>query len=155
MLFRVEKPTNSLQTQKTYHFQKQWEDEFFFIEVKGKVVYLLCESSVPQQNRSNVERHHNSVHKNFEHEFPPKSLLRSEKLTSLKSLLESRQNIFSQQSKMVKNRIEASFRANYILAQHKKSFSDGTIVKEVMLDVAECLFPDFKNKSCITSAPQY
>jgi hypothetical protein len=40
-----------------YTFNSEWEDQYCFIEYKGKSVCLLCNGSVSIAKKSNVERH--------------------------------------------------------------------------------------------------
>ncbi|XP_072377744.1 zinc finger BED domain-containing protein 5-like [Diabrotica undecimpunctata] len=47
--------------------------------------------------------------------------------------------------------IIASFKISYILAQHKKPFEDGEVVKKASIEAANVLFEDFKNKTDIMS----
>lgn len=47
---------------------------------------------------------------------------------------------------------EASFKVAHILTKHKKSFTDGGIVKEAMTAVAETLLKDHKNETEMISA---
>jgi len=70
----------------------------------------------------------------------------------LLAALRSQQNTFFTAKNKSKAHTEASLKVSYILASHKKPYSDGVIIKEAMLGVAESLFHDFKNKNEIISA---
>lgn len=137
---------------KTYHFNNDWEEDFFFTMVKDKCVCLVCRSSVALPKRGNLERHFKTLHKNYETDFPQKSELRRRKLQDLKSSLKAEQSMFKRPAKQSVAATIASFKISYILAKHKKPFEDGVMVKEAFVEAAEVLFDDFKNKTEILSA---
>ncbi|KAK0146900.1 SCAN domain-containing protein 3 [Merluccius polli] len=66
-------------TKKTYHFQEEWEEEFFFTTVRDKSVCLICGAAVALAKRHNVERHFSTLHRTFNASYPPGSTLRAEK----------------------------------------------------------------------------
>jgi hypothetical protein len=43
--------------QRNYTFNSEWEDQYCFIEYKGKSMCLLCNGSISIAKKSNVERH--------------------------------------------------------------------------------------------------
>ncbi|XP_072378669.1 general transcription factor II-I repeat domain-containing protein 2-like [Diabrotica undecimpunctata] len=130
---------------KTY-FNNAWEEEFLFTMVKDKYVYLVGRSSDALPKRGNLERHYKTLHKNYENDFPQKSLFRKRKVQDLKSSLKTEQSMFTRPVKQSVAATIASFKISYILAQHKKPFEDGEVVKEAFR-----LFQDFKNKADIMS----
>uniref|UniRef100_H2ZW76 DUF4371 domain-containing protein n=1 Tax=Latimeria chalumnae TaxID=7897 RepID=H2ZW76_LATCH len=95
-------------------FQEKWTDEFFFVlnEISMKPVCLICQKTRSAFKRSNLERHHTTVHAGF------------------------------------KCLAEASFEI-WILARHKKAFTDAEIIKECFLASTEILYADFNNKNTI------
>lgn len=70
----------------------------------------------------------------------------------MQAALRAQQNTFFTAKNKSKAHTEASLKVSYILASHKKPYSDGVIIKEAMLGMAESLFNDFKNKNEIISA---
>lgn len=50
---------------KIYNFNREWEEQFLFTSVSEKAICLLCNASVAVPKRSNVERHHKSLHADF------------------------------------------------------------------------------------------
>lgn len=104
------------------------------------------------RQRCNVERHFTSVHSNFSKDFPAGTNLRQEKVRERKSSLQRQQALFTKPTKRANAATEASFKVAYILAKHKKPFTDGAIVKEAMSAAAETLFAEHKSKTDILAA---
>uniref|UniRef100_A0A6P7FK02 General transcription factor II-I repeat domain-containing protein 2-like isoform X1 n=1 Tax=Diabrotica virgifera virgifera TaxID=50390 RepID=A0A6P7FK02_DIAVI len=137
---------------KTYHFHSEWEEQYFFTEVKDKNVCLLCNTSVSVAKKGNIERHHKTVHSNFEKSFPLHSAARKEKLKQLKKQLIGQQSIFLRTVDKNKAATEASYRVSQIIAQKKKPYEDGEMIKQAFLEAADSLFANFRNKDEIVSA---
>jgi len=110
---------------KTYHFDSEWEEQYFFTEVKGKNVCLLCNTSVSVAKKGNIERHHTTVHSNFEKSFPLHSVARKEKLKQLKKQLIGQQSIFLRTVDKNKAATEASYRVSQIIAQKRNLMKTG------------------------------
>ena len=142
----------SLKRKRMYYFNSEWEEEFCFIEFNGKCICLLCNNSVAVPKRSNVERHFKSIHGNFNSEFPLKSEIRKRKIRSLKELVKKQQNFFTKPTQQSKSATVASLKIVHLLAKKKKPFTDAEIIKEAMLEAADSLFEDFKNKTEILGA---
>ncbi|XP_045465147.1 general transcription factor II-I repeat domain-containing protein 2A-like isoform X1 [Harmonia axyridis] len=143
---------SAVKKSKTYHFNNDWEEEFFFCMVKDKCICLICRASVAMPKRGNLERHHKTVHKNYEKDFPSQSELRKRKVRDLLACLKKEQAMFTRPVKQSKAATIASFKISHILAKHKKPFEDGSVVKEAFIEAGETLFAEFKNKTEIISA---
>ena len=61
---------------KTYHYHKEWENDYFFIMVKNKCCCLICNTSIALPKKGNVERHLRRVHNKYEIDYPQNSELR-------------------------------------------------------------------------------
>jgi len=143
---------SSCKKTKTYHFHVEWEHDFFFTEVKDKCVCLLCNASVSVGKKGNVERHYKTVHSGTDVNFPPNSAIRKEKVRQLKAQLVGQQSVFFKTVDKNKAATEASFRVANVIAQKKKPFEDGELIKDAFLEAADSLFDGFKNKAEIISA---
>lgn len=66
-----------------YTFQKEWEEEYCFMEIKRNAVCLLC-NRIVKLKKYNVERHFKLGHKDFDKKFMHGSDNRKEKINSLK-----------------------------------------------------------------------
>lgn len=135
---------------KTYYFHPEWEEEFLFTFVK--CVCILCHQTQALSKRGNLERHYNTNHPKFKDIFPPKSAVRAKRVVELKSGLKAQQSVFVKPANSQKAATEASFRVSHPLAQHKKPFTDGELIKEGMLIIANTVFNDFKKKDDIKAA---
>lgn len=137
---------------KTYYFHAEWETDYFFTQVKDKCVCLLCNVSVSVGKKGNVERHFKTVHSGIERDYPLNSTLRKEKVMQLKSQLNAQQSTFFKTLDKSKAATEASFRVSKVIAQHRKPYEDGELIKVAFLEAADTLFDNFKNKAEIMSA---
>ncbi|CAG9814627.1 unnamed protein product [Phaedon cochleariae] len=122
--------------------------------VKEKCVCLVCHASV--RHCLSVETwkgiHYETMHKNYEIDFPQKSELRRRKVLDSKSGLRAEQSMFTKPVKQTEAATIASFKISHIFAKHKKPFEDGPILKEALIEAADVLFRDFRNKTAIMSA---
>ncbi|KAK7925082.1 hypothetical protein WMY93_007392 [Mugilogobius chulae] len=134
---------------KLYHFHPEWEEEFIFTLVKDKCVCLLCRQPQAFMKKGNLRRHHETNHQTFKDSYPPKSALRQRKIAELKQALKAQQLCFTRPSSDMTALTEASFRVSHLLAQHKKPFTDGALIKEALLTTTDTLFSHFKNKNDI------
>ncbi|KAJ1114244.1 hypothetical protein NDU88_002483 [Pleurodeles waltl] len=131
-------------------FQAAWEEEYLFVEwPKEKATFLLCKEKVNVLKRYNLERHYKTRHASYSENFPLHSQLRSAKVASLKQTLLSQQKLFLCQMKESEAVTEASFKICYLLAKHKKPFTEAELVKKCFLSAAEILFENYSNKSSI------
>ncbi|XP_078542371.1 general transcription factor II-I repeat domain-containing protein 2B-like [Lissotriton helveticus] len=131
-------------------FQEAWEEEYLFVECpKEKATCLLCKEKVNVLKRYNLERHYKTRHSEYTANFPLNSKLRSAKVASLKQALPSQQKIFHCQMKESEAVTEASFKICYLLAKHKKTFSDAELVKQYFLSAAKILFDNYTNKASL------
>lgn len=143
--FLIPKTWQKKKRKKTYHFQREWKEEFFFTTVKGSCVCFICGATVATAKRHNVERHFTTRHESYNANYPPGSALRAEKARELKAALDKQQSFFTKPAKKSRKATEASFRATHFLVKKKKDFSDGVVFKEAMMIVANTVLKDEKN----------
>ncbi|PNF31034.1 hypothetical protein B7P43_G17891 [Cryptotermes secundus] len=108
-----------------YIFNSEWEEQYCFIEYRGKPVCLLCNSSASVPKKSNVARHFLTNHKIY---------------------------VFTKPIQQSSNVTIASYKICHVLAKRKKPFSDREIVKESITNAGESLFDDHKDKSALMSS---
>ncbi|PNF14494.1 hypothetical protein B7P43_G16172 [Cryptotermes secundus] len=137
---------------RSYSFNSGWEEQYCFIEYRGKPVCLLCNGSVSIPKKSNVERHFLTNYRNFNNEFPVKSELRKQNLKDLKSKLTLQQCVFTKPIQQSSNVTIASYKICHVLAKSEKPFSNGEIVKEAMISAGESLFDGHKDKSALMTS---
>lgn len=98
-----------------------------------------------------MERHFTTCHKSYHANYPPGSALRAEKACELKAALGKQQSFFTRTAKNSQKPTEASFRATHFLIKKKKAFSDGEVVKEAMMIIANTVLKDEKNGTDLIS----
>ena len=71
-------------------FNTEWTNAYLFIlpADSTKPVCLICSETVALIKSGNVKRHYETKHKAFEQSYPPKSELRSQKISSLRAQYE-------------------------------------------------------------------
>lgn len=138
---------------RTYYFNKEWEEQFFFIEFNGKSICLLCNASVAVPKKSNIERHFNTLHAmSCNNSFPPNTEIRKKRVGELKTNLSKQQSVFTRPVQLSKSATIASLKVSHLLAKKKKPFVDGELIKEAFLTAADSVFQNFKNKTEIMAA---
>lgn len=140
--------------QRSYLFNKLWEEEYFFIQKKEKCVCLICNSVVSVAKKHNLERHYNTNHPSFDVNYPLNSDLRKTKIDNLKSMLSNQQTFLKKAVNKNINATISSFKISHLLAKRKKAFIDSELIKEAFLTCADTLFEGFPNKREIISAIQ-
>ena len=105
--------------------------------------------TVPVPKRYNVERHFKTCHGKFDVNYPPGSILRTEKAHELKVSLDKQRTVFT---KAIKKSQNAKFGAAHFLIENKKALVDGEVFKETMMVIANTLFKNEKHGSEVISA---
>lgn len=72
-------------------------------------------------------------------------------MRELKTQLAAQQSVFPRPNTNGKAATITSYHVSRVLAEHKKSFKDGEVVKEAFIEAADVLFGNFKNKTEIIS----
>lgn len=128
-------------------FQEEWTENYFFIlnSKANKPQCLICNTCIALIKSSNVKRHYQQNHENYEKEYPTGSTARAEKIEKLKK------NFHHQQNKMVKfttvqqRATRASFHISTIMAKHMLPYSHSDIIKEILIEAVSLMFPDKKD----------
>uniref|UniRef100_A0A3B3TV26 SPIN-DOC-like zinc-finger domain-containing protein n=1 Tax=Poecilia latipinna TaxID=48699 RepID=A0A3B3TV26_9TELE len=119
-------------------FQTRWENEYFFKEINGKCVCLICNEDVAVMKEYNVRRHYETKHQSY---------------TSYTGVEPCKLNssFFFSANKIQENATTASYEVAKLIAQHGKLFSDGDFIKQYLIKVTEIMCPekvlDFNNVS--------
>uniref|UniRef100_A0A671DNN0 SPIN-DOC-like zinc-finger domain-containing protein n=1 Tax=Rhinolophus ferrumequinum TaxID=59479 RepID=A0A671DNN0_RHIFE len=120
-------------------FQTWWENEYFFMEVKGKCVCLIYNESVSVMKEYNVRRHHETKHQTY---MSYTGVEREQKVKQMTTILLAQQQYFSCAKKTEENAIIASYEVAQLIAQHGKAFSDGEFIKQCLTKVAGIMCPE-------------
>lgn len=120
-------------------FQTRWENEYFFMEVKGKCVCLICNESVAVMKEYNVRRHYETKHQTY---MSYTGVEREQKVKQMTTILLAQQQYFSCAKKTQENATIASYEVAQLIAQHGKAFSDGEFIKQCLTKVAGIMCPE-------------
>uniref|UniRef100_A0A3B1K1Z5 SPIN-DOC-like zinc-finger domain-containing protein n=1 Tax=Astyanax mexicanus TaxID=7994 RepID=A0A3B1K1Z5_ASTMX len=128
-------------------FNTEWTDAYMFIlpPASTKPVCLICSETVALIKSANVKRHYETKHKAFDQSYPPKSELRTQKIRSLTAQYDQSTRVLSRAFSAQQRANECSLRVAWVLGKHKKPFTDTSVVKECMTEIAEALL-DGKEK---------
>ena len=125
-------------------FNKDWMPTYFFTEIDNERVCLLCNQSVAVLKEYNISRHYATEHGKY-----GKNLSEPERQTRAAELdrkLARLQNMLVKSTLAQKSSTHASVVVAYHIAKHNKPFSDGEFIKKCMLDVADQICPEKRQK---------
>ena len=131
-------------------FQTRWENEYFFKEINGKCVCLICNEDDAVMKAYNVHRHYETIHRSYTLYTGAEQ---TQKVKQMAASLQAQQQFlfFLHANKIQENATTASYEVAKLIAQHSKPFSDGDFVKHCLIKVTEimCLekVQDFNNVS--------
>lgn len=128
-------------------FQQEWTEQFAFIERAGCAVCLICNDKISSMKRSNIKRHFDTRHATFAAKYPVGDN-RNKVCRELLSTVQASQQqlrVWAKQGDFN----SASFAGSLAIVRSGKPFTDGDYAKSFMLDVANELFDDFKDKDKI------
>ena len=87
-------------------FQKKWTDDYFFVEVKGRPVCLVCGDSLAVMIKTNLGRCYSTTHARLSE---LQGQLRKDKLNALKQGLGAQQAAFTRPYSERENVVQASY----------------------------------------------
>jgi len=120
-------------------FQEKWANDYFFVEVKGKPVCLVCREALSVMKKSNLERHYSSKHAKLDE---LKGQMRLDKVNALRRSFGAQQAVFIRPQSDRDNTTHASFVVSELIAKKLMPHSEGEFVKECLVAAAELLAPD-------------
>ena len=121
-------------------FQDKWTECYFFTNVNGKAVCLVCHQQVSVLKEYNVRRHYETQHSGKFKSIQGKS--RTDKVKELLSGLKKQQSVFTHTKEVSDAAVKASYLIAKEIAVASKPFSDGEFVKNCMLKAAEVVCPE-------------
>ncbi|XP_016061495.1 PREDICTED: general transcription factor II-I repeat domain-containing protein 2B-like isoform X1 [Miniopterus natalensis] len=120
-------------------FQEKWTNDYFFVEVKGKPVCLVCGSALAVMEKANLEHHYSSKHAQLNE---LGGQMRLDKISALQRSLESQQAAFTRPPCDRDSVIQTSYVVSELIAKKLRPHVEGEFVKECMVAAAELLAPD-------------
>ena len=125
-------------------FNEEWMPKYFFTKVGNKAVCLLCYQTVAVLKEYNISHHYATKHGNYGNNLS--AVERQTRATELDRKLARQQNVFVKGKLTQEASTHANFMVAYNIAKHSKPFSDGEFLKKCMLDVADQVCPQYRQK---------
>ncbi|XP_074045122.1 LYR motif-containing protein 9 isoform X1 [Macrotis lagotis] len=119
-------------------FQEKWTNDYFFVEVKGKPVCLVCGNALAVMKKANLERHYSSKHAKLSE---LGGQMRLDKIRTLLQNLESRPAT-SRPPGDSDSVIQTSYVVSELIAKKLRPHVEGEFVKECLVAAAELLAPE-------------
>ena len=126
-------------------FKEEWT-ETFIANAEGLPACLICNEKLSNNKKSNLERHFQLKHAKFAAEHPV-GTERKSAIAVLVEKLEDRKNSLKKWIAPPNSTTAASFVAAREIIKRGKPFTDGEYMKDSFIQISECLFSDFKNKT--------
>ncbi|XP_074026327.1 general transcription factor II-I repeat domain-containing protein 2-like [Leptinotarsa decemlineata] len=132
-------------------FQEKWNFQYFVIESSNKALLLICNETIAVLKDYNIKRHYESKHLQSYSKYT--GSLRKEKFEALKRGLKSQQYLFTKANTGQESATRASFRVALEIGKRGKPFTDGEMMKECLIAVAEEICPEKVNLFKSVSLP--
>ena len=123
-------------------FNKKWTAKYFFTEVVGKAVCLVCGEQIAVFKDYNLSRHYETKHAE-----KYKNLTDAERASTSETLLtklQNQQGIFTKLHTSRDAATRTSFVISHKIAKNSKPFSEGEFVKECLVDSVALICPGKK-----------
>uniref|UniRef100_A0AAG5DSR4 SPIN-DOC-like zinc-finger domain-containing protein n=1 Tax=Anopheles atroparvus TaxID=41427 RepID=A0AAG5DSR4_ANOAO len=125
-------------------FQEEWRLKYFFAKHGEKALCVICNEIVSVLKEYNLRRHYQTKHEEKYRQWEGEE--RSEKFSKLHHQISFQKAMFTKLSDDNESVTNASYKVAYILAKRGKPYTDGELVKECMLEVAQELCPEMLKK---------
>lgn len=123
-------------------FLSEREELYFFVERNGKLLSLVCQTSLSHFKVSNLEQHFSPHNANRAKEFPKGTELRKQKVNAMKRQSEKQTQLFWKFTKHSETVTMASYQLAWNIACAKKPYSEGEFMKSCICNVTDILNPD-------------
>lgn len=123
---------------RNYNYQANWEQDYFVVKVGENCACLVCDILFRMNKKTNVQRHFQTFHEALDVEFPKGSKERTTRIEQFKMKRVKKTVDFSQVVESdVASTTRLSFRIAFILAKSMRPFDDGSLIKEMMIEMAD------------------
>ena len=123
-------------------FNPQWTTDFFFHEVKGKPICLICSSGVAVNKVLNIRRHYNLSHPDYDARFPPGTARRQEQLNRLTRQANEQMTMMRGATTAQKRATIAGYEVCYQIAKAMAPYSHSELIKDCMVSTIQALYPE-------------
>ncbi|XP_055371840.1 general transcription factor II-I repeat domain-containing protein 2-like [Condylostylus longicornis] len=118
---------------------REWEELYFFIQIKDKIICLICRDSISTLKSYNLKRHFEQKHSEIAELTVGE---RKAKLKLLKDNLGAQQSFLRKQHVQSNAIVSASIKISNIIAKKMKPFADGDYIKECLVAAVEEIYPE-------------
>ena len=123
-------------------FNKTWTAKYFFTEIKGNAVCLICGTQVAVFKDYNLNRHYTTKHEDKYRNLTDEE--RTRESDALLAKLQTQQGLFTKLHTPRDAAVRTSYVISHKIARKSKAFSDGEFIKECLLDSVELICPEKK-----------
>lgn len=120
-------------------FQEKWFDNYFFTEVNGKAICLICQESIAVMKDYHLKQHFDTKHSATHSKYT--GIARKDKARQLKAKLCAQQGALTRTSLVQESVTRVSYGVAELIAKRGKAFSSGEFVKECLTLAADALCP--------------
>ena len=125
-------------------FQERWTEQYFFVQVSSKPIYLICNNAVSSLKEYNIKHHYVTNNAPAYDKF--KDQFKKDKVAELKNVLIGQQSVFTNLFLQQESVAAASYIVAEVIAKKSKPFSDREFVKECLHCIADVLCPKKKEQ---------
>lgn len=112
-------------------YKESWESDYLIVNNNGKLQCLVCIQVVAVSKEYNMRRHYSTMHENKYATYTDES--RRILVADLKKKLKQQIGMFSKILHSQTHSLYASYAVSLELARAKKPFTDGNLIKNVLL----------------------
>ena len=116
-------------------FQDKWSLKYFFIKSADKALCVTCHEAIEVLKEYNLRCHYQTKHQSNYSQQTGK--VRAEKFAKLQHQISAQRSMFMKCSNEDESLTKVNYKVAYVLAKCGKPFTDGRIVKNCLLEVAE------------------
>lgn len=123
-------------------FNKTWTAKYFFTEIKGKAVRLICGTQVAVFKDFKLNRHYTSKHEDKYRTLSDEE--RTRESDALQAKLQTQQGLFTKLHTPRDAAVRTSYVISHKIIRKSKASSDGEFIKECLLDSLALMCPGRK-----------
>lgn len=122
-------------------FNQEWTEQFLFICNEKKPLCLICQESISVVKKSNLKRHYETNHNNFEGKYPLGSNARGDQIQKLKQSVGNQRRLMGKFTTAQQRATEASLHVSNIIGKSMMPYKQADTVKECMIAAANVMYP--------------
>ncbi|XP_072376131.1 general transcription factor II-I repeat domain-containing protein 2-like, partial [Diabrotica undecimpunctata] len=109
-------------------FQGKWDNQYFFIKLKGKPQCIICCQVLAVSKEYNISRHYGTQNRTKYDKYQGEA--RNTLVKELKAKLNKQKSLFTKPTAVQLSILPASYEVCLELVKSKKAFRDGEMIKQ-------------------------